>query len=153
MAALTAHVFPQFLLGVNAGHISMTGGTYKVALGNAAGPISLSTAGISTAALFTDWTAIVPEITGTGYSAGGNPVSSPTFAAGGTNNSVTTWTSATNPSWTSATFTANQAVFYESSATVSQLICFWDFGGSVPVTAATFTLSISGSGLLTATVS
>lgn len=151
--AVTGHVFPQWLLGVNAGNIAMTGGTYKVALGNAAGPIGLATAGISTAKLFTDWTAIVAEITGTGYTAGGATVSAPTFTAGGTNNSVTTWTSASNPNWTTATFSANQAVFYESSASTTQLICFFDFGGSVSVTAQTFTLTINASGLLTATVS
>lgn len=151
--AVTGHVFPQWLLGVNAGNIAMTGGTYKVALGNAAGPIGLATAGISTAKLFTDWTAIVAEITGTGYTAGGATVSAPTFTAGGSNNSVTTWTSASNPNWTTATFSANQAVFYESSASTTQLICFFDFGGSVSVTAQTFTLTINASGLLTATVS
>jgi len=151
--ALTAHVFPQFAIGWNAQNIKLTGGTYKVALGNAAGPIGLATAGISTATLFTDWTAIVPEITGTGYTAGGATVSAPTFAAGGSNNTVATWTSGSNPNWTTATFTANQAVYYESSASVNQLICFWDFGGAIPVTAGTFTLSINAAGLLTATAS
>jgi hypothetical protein len=150
---VTAHVFPQFSIGWNAQNIKLTGGTYKVALGNAAGPINLATSGISTATLFTDWTSIVAEITGTGYTAGGATVSSPTFAAGGSNNSVATWTSSTNPSWTTATFTANQAVFYESSASTNQLICFWDFGGAVSVTGGTFTLSINASGLLTATAS
>jgi hypothetical protein len=152
--AVTAHVFPQFIIGMNAGNIKLTGGTYKVALSNAAGPVTLSTAGVSTATLFTDWTSnVAAEITGTGYTAGGAAVSSPTFAAGGSNNSVGTWTSASNPNWTTATFTANQAVFYESSASTNQLICFWDFGGAVPVTAGTFTLSINASGLLTATAS
>jgi hypothetical protein len=151
--ALTPHVFPQFAIGWNAQNIKLTGGTYKVALGNAAGPITLATAGISTATLFTDWTAIVAEITGTGYTAGGATVSAPTFTAGGSNNSVATWTSASNPNWTAASFTANQAVFYESSASTNQLICFWDFGGPVTVTANTFTLLINASGLLTATAS
>ena len=152
--ALTAHVFPQFIIGLNAGDIVMTGGTYKVALSNTTGPVSLSTSGVSTAKLFTDWTSnVASEISGTGYSSGGATVSSPTFSAGGSNNSVATWTSSSNPSWTSATFTANQAIFYESSASTYQLICFWDFGGAVSVTSGTFTLTISGSGLLTATAS
>lgn len=154
--SLTSHVFPQFFVGLGVGDIALTGaGTYKVALSNGAGPVALTTAGISTAKLFTDWTAIstLAEITGTGYSAGGATVSSPTLTAGGTSNSIATWTSASNPSWTGASFTANQAVFYESTASTYQLICFWDFGGAVTVTASTFTLSISGSGLLTATVS
>jgi hypothetical protein len=151
--AVTAHVFPQFVQGLSAGNISLTGGTYKVALGNAAGPIGLATAGISTAKLFTDWTAIVTEITGTGYVAGGTAVSAPTFTAGGSNNTVSTWTSASNPNWTTATFSANQAVFYESSAATIQLICWWDFGGSISVAGQTFTLAINASGLLTATAS
>jgi hypothetical protein len=152
--AVTAHVFPQFIIGMNAGNIALTGGAYKVGLSNAAGPVTLSTAGVSTAALWTDWKSnVAAEISGTGYSAGGATVSSPTFAAGGSNNSVATWTSASNPTWASATFTANQAVFYESSAATYQLICFWDFGGAITVTSGTFTLTISGSGLLTATAS
>ena len=152
--AVTAHVFPQFIIGMNAGDIVLTGGTYKVALSNAAGPITLATSGVSTAKLFSVWTSnVTAEITGTGYSSGGATVSSPTFTAGGANDSVATWTSASNPQWTSATFTANQAIFYESSASTYQLICFWDFGGAIPVSSTTFNLIISGSGLLTATVS
>lgn len=151
--AVTGHVFPQFAQGLAASNITLPGGTWKVALGNAAGPIGLATAGISTAKLFTDWTAIVTEITGTGYTAGGTTVSAPTFAAGGSNNSVSTFTSGTNPNWTTATFTANQAVLYQSTAATIQLGAFWDFGGSVSVVAGTFTLAINASGLLTATVS
>jgi hypothetical protein len=152
--ALTAHVFPQFIIGLNNHNIAMTGGTYKVALSNAAGPVTLATSGVSTATLFTDWTSnVAAEISGTGYTAGGATVSSPTFAAGGSNDAVATWTSASNPNWTTATFTANQAIYYESSASTNQLICFWDFGGAITVTASTFTLSINASGLLTATAS
>jgi hypothetical protein len=151
--AVTGHVFPQFALGLAASDITLPGGTWKVALGNAAGPIGLATAGISTAKLFTDWTAIVAEITGPGYTAGGVAVSSPTLTAGGSNNSVTTFTSATNPAWTGATFTANQAVLYQSSASTYQLACFWDFGGALSVAGQTFTATINANGLLTATVS
>ena len=150
--ALTAHVFPQFAIGLGAGNIAMTGGTYKVALSNAASPVTLATSGVSTAKLWTDWKSnVAAEITGTGYSAGGLAVSAPTFAAGGTNNAVATWTSASNPQWTTATFTATQAIFYESSASSYQLICFWEFGTSISVTAGTFTLTINANGLLAGT--
>lgn len=151
--AVTGHIFPQFIIGMNAGHITFTSGTYKMALSNAAGPIGLATAGVSTATLFTDWTAIAAEITGTGYTAGGVAVTGLSFTAGGTNNSVTTLTTASNPQWTVATFTANQAILYESSASTNQLIAFWDFGGAVSVTAATFQLTINASGLETITTS
>jgi hypothetical protein len=149
--AVTAHVFPQWELGAASKLQNLAAtDTLKVALSNAAGPITLATAGVQAAKLFTDWTAnVTPEITGTGYTAGGATLASQTVTVSG---NVTTWTTA-NPSWASATFTANQAIFYDSSAGTVQLICFWDFGGAIPVTASTFTLTVSGSGLLTATAS
>lgn len=150
--AQTQHMFPEFIIGAGLGDITFPGGTWKIALGNAAGPITLATSGISTAKLFTDWTAIVTEITGTGYTAGGVTVASPTFTAGGTSNSVATFTTGTNPSWSSATFNANQAVLYQSSASVYQLAAFWDFGGAISVTAQNFQLVLS-TGLWTGTVS
>lgn len=152
--AVTGHVFPQFMPGLAASDITLPGGTWKMALSNVAGPVGLATSGVSTAKLFTDWTTnVAAEISGTGYTAGGVAISSPTFTAGGSNNSISTFTSATNPSWTGASFTANQAILYQSSAATYQLGCFWDFGGAITVTAATFTLTINASGLLTATVS
>lgn len=151
--SVNGHILPQFMAGVTAGDIVMGSGTWKIALGNAAGPITEATSGISTAKLFTDWTAIVTEITGTGYTTGGVTVTSPTWAIGGTNNTVMTFTSGTTPTWSSSTITANQAVLYESSASIYQLACFWDFGGAVSSTSSTYTLTINGSGLLTATAS
>jgi hypothetical protein len=152
--AVTGHVFPQFIIGMNAGNIVLGSGTVKVALSNAAGPVGLATSGVSTAKLFTDWTSnVAAEITGTGYTAGGVTVSSPTFTAGGSNNSVATFTSASNPAWTTATFSANQAILYQSSASTYQLIAFWDFGGSISVAAQNITLTINANGLMTATVS
>ena len=151
---VNGHVFPQFIQGLAAGDITLPGGTWKVALSDTAGPVSLSTSGVSTAKLFTDWTSnVAAEITGTGYTAGGVAVSSPTFSAGGSNDSVSTFTTATNPAWTGATFSANQAILYQSSASTYQLAAFWDFGGAVSVAGQTFTLSVNASGLLTATVS
>jgi hypothetical protein len=149
--AVTAHVFPQWELGAatKLQNLAATD-TLKVALSNAAGPVGLATSGVQAAKLFTDWTTnVAAEISGTGYTAGGATLASQTVTVSG---NVTTWTTA-NASWTSATFTANQAIFYDSSAGTVQLICFWDFGGAITVTASTFTLTVSGSGLLTATAS
>lgn len=150
--AVTAHVFPQWALGAASKLQNLAAtDTLKVALSNTAGPVTLSTSGVQAAKLFTDWTSnVAAEITGTGYTAGGATISGQSVAVSA---DVMTWTASTNPSWTSASFTANQAIFYDSSASTVQLICFWDFGGAVTVTAATFTLTISGSGLLTATAS
>jgi hypothetical protein len=149
--AVTAHVFPQWELGAatKLQNLAATD-TLKVALSNAAGPVTLATAGVQAAKLFTDWTTnVTPEITGTGYTAGGATLATQTVTVSG---NVTTWTTA-NPSWSASTFTANQAIFYDSTAGTVQLICFWDFGGAITVTSSTFTLTVSGSGLLTATAS
>lgn len=64
---------------------------------------------------------------------------------------VTTITCA-NVTWTAVTFSATYAVFFDNQGgtdATSQLICYWDFGGTQTVTAANFTLTISGSGLVT----
>lgn len=148
---MTQHIFPQFAIGVGNGHINLATGTFKVALSNASGPITQATSGVSTAKTLTDWKAIAAEITGTGYTAGGLLVSSPTWVAGGTNDAVATFDSTTNPSWAGATFSANQAVLYQSDATTYQLVAFWDFGGSVPVSSNTFVLTIDAAGFFDAT--
>lgn len=146
----TAHVFPQFAQGAFSKLQNLNSDTLKVALGNAAGPITLATTGIQAAKLFTDWTAIVPEITGAGYTAGGQSLSGVSLTTSG---NVCTLT-CSNPAWASSTITANQAVFYDSSAGTVQLICFMDFAGSAtPSVSGTFTLTVNASGLLTATAS
>lgn len=92
---------------------------------------------------------VTNEVTGTGYTAGGQTL---------TGKSVT-YTSGTNtltldcadPSWTSSTITARYAVFYKSTGTASTspLICYWNFGADAVSSSATFTLQINASGLLT----
>jgi hypothetical protein len=146
----TAHVFPQFQLGVATKLMNFTSDTFKVALSDVAGPVTLATSGVQAAKLFTDWTTnVAAEITGTGYTAGGATLSGVTSSVSG---DIWTFT-ASNPSWSTATITANQAVFYDSSASTIQLIAFWDFGGAVSATAGTYTLTINGSGIVTATAS
>lgn len=148
--AVTAHVFPQFQLGLASKLQNLSSDTLKVALSNTAGPVTLATTGVQAAKLFTDWTSnVAAEITGTGYTAGGQTLTS--VASSVTGN---VWTfSAASPAWTTSTITANQAIFYDSTASTEQLICFWDFGGAVSDTAGTFTLTVSGSGIVTATAS
>jgi hypothetical protein len=88
---------------------------------------------------------------GTGYSR--QALTSVSFSASG---EVVTLTSA-NPSWTSATFSTVYAFLYDSSVgsgdSSHPIIAYWDFGGAEPVSAATFTLTVSGSGLVTWTAS
>jgi hypothetical protein len=146
--AVTAHVFQQWAQGAASKLQNLSSDTVKVALSNTAGPVTQATAGVQAAKLWTDWTTnVTTEISGTGYTTGGATLAGLSVT---TATNVMTFT-ATSPSWTTATFTANQAVFYDSTAITEQLICWWDFGGAVSVTAGTFTLTISGSGLVQVT--
>lgn len=148
--AVTAHVFPQFQLGLASKLQNLSSDSIMCALSNSGTTITLATTGVQAAKLWTDWkTNVTPEITGTGYTAGGQALT-------GVSSTVTgdVWTlTATSPSWASSTITANQAVFYDSTASTVQLIAFWDFGGAVSDTSGTYTLTINASGIVTATVS
>jgi hypothetical protein len=67
---------------------------------------------------------------------------------------VLTFTASANPSWASATFTTVYGWIHDETASSSTdatrpLLAIWDFGGPQSVSGATFTLTISGSGLVT----
>ncbi len=145
--AVTAHVFPQFAQLAMSKSDNWSSDTLMVALSDVTGPVTLSTSGVQAAKTWSDWkTNVAAEITGTGYTAGGVALTGVSLATSG---DVATL-SCSNPSWTGATFTANQAVFYDS--VTGDLVAFWDFGGAVSVTSGTFTLD-TAAGIVTATAS
>ncbi len=145
--AVTAHVFPQFAQLAMSKSDNWSSDTLMVALSDVTGPVTLSTSGVQAAKTWSDWkTNVAAEITGTGYTAGGVALTGVSLATSG---DVATL-SCSNPSWTGATFTANQAVFYDS--VTGDLVVFWDFGGAVSVTSGTFTLD-TAAGIVTATAS
>jgi hypothetical protein len=147
---VTAHVFPQFQQGLASKLQNLATDSIYCALSNAAGPVTLATSGVQAAKLWTDWKSnVAAEITGTGYTAGGQLLTGVTSTVAGD-----VWTlTATSPSWTSSTITANQAIFYDATASTEQLIAFWDFGGAVSDVSGTYQLTINASGIVTATVS
>lgn len=90
------------------------------------------------------------EVSGTGYSAGGAQVTAvaPALAA------LVITCDCSDISWTTATFTANKAVFYFNTAgadSADPLICYVKFGGDVSVSGGTFTITIAAGGLFTIT--
>lgn len=92
------------------------------------------------------------EATGTGYTAGGQSLTTKTVSVGAANHVVTL--SCANPSWPNSTLTAAYALFYDNTpatTTTKPVILYWDFGGNVSSTSGVFTLTISSSGLLTLT--
>jgi len=61
---------------------------------------------------------------------------------------------AANPAWVSATFTTVYGWLHDETASSGSdatrpLVAIWDFSGAQPVTSATFTLTIPGSGIAT----
>jgi len=77
------------------------------------------------------------EVTGVGYSAGGNTLASPTISTSGT----TAYVDFADSSWTTATITARGALIYNSSK-ANRSIAVLDFGSDKTSTAGTFTVQM-----------
>ena len=80
------------------------------------------------------------EISGTGYSAGGNALTN----TGVAKSTSTTYTDFSDTSWTSASFTANGCLIYNTTAvtgfTTNRAVCVIAFGGDKTVSSGTFTI-------------
>ena len=96
---------------------------------------------------------VTNEVTGTGYSAGGATLSSPTLTyTGGTN---TLAFDGGDVSWAGSTLTARYAVVYDSTPgtdATRPLIMYVDFGADVSTTAGTLTVTWDSAGLASVTV-
>jgi len=84
------------------------------------------------------------EISGTGYTANGETLTSLSVTQAAT----ASWDAA-DSTWTTATFSAYHAVVYDDTLVGNDLICSFDFGGVQTVTAGTFTIQWNGSGIIT----
>ncbi|MDL9944164.1 hypothetical protein QSJ19_00925 [Gordonia sp. ABSL11-1] len=95
---------------------------------------------------------VTNEITGTGYSAGGQTLTGVTVTYNAATNTL--MLDANDPSWGSSTLTARYLVAYDdtpATAAAKPLICYWDFGQDEVSSSGNFTATISGSGLITIT--
>ena len=88
------------------------------------------------------------EITGTGYTAKGNALTSVTPVADGT----TAVCDFADTSFTSATFTANGCLIFNDSATGDPAVCAVAFGGDKTVSSGTFTIQFPTAAATTAIV-
>jgi len=86
------------------------------------------------------------EISGTGYTSGGEELSNKSVTQGAT----TKW-DADDVQWSSASFTAYHAVLYDDTLTGDDLICSIDFDGAQTVTNSTFTIQWDAAGIITLT--
>ena len=87
---------------------------------------------------------VTNEVSGTGYTAGGNACSVSVAAVDNTNNDVEI--SFTVTSWTSATITARAGVIYKSrggASSADELVGYVDFGSDVSSTNGTFAVTVS----------
>ena len=90
------------------------------------------------------------EASGTGYTAGGQALTSVTVATSGT---VTTFDCA-DPSWASSSISAAFAVFYDAQGGTDATnvpIAYWDLGGTQVSSDGDFTLTINASGVVSLT--
>jgi len=84
------------------------------------------------------------EISGTGYTAGGETLANAAVTQG----STTKW-DADDVVWSNASFTAYHAVIYDDTLAGDDLIASIDFGGAKQVSNSTFTISWDAAGIIT----
>ena len=92
-------------------------------------------------ALFTAYSTSNEVANGNGYATGGVELTSRAVATSGT----TAYFDAADPSWTSATFTANGAMIYNSSNS-DKAIAILAFGGDFTVAGGTFQIVFPAAG-------
>lgn len=96
---------------------------------------------------------ITNEVVGTGYTAGGAALGTPTIGyTAGTN---VTKLDGDDTTWTTATITARYAIIYDSTpgtAATNPLLGYVDFGADYTSTAGDFKITWNASGIFTITV-
>jgi len=89
---------------------------------------------------------VTNEVSGSGYSAGGEALTSITFATSG---GTITWDAA-DVEWASSTITsARYATIYDDTLTNKPLVCTIDFGGDFSTVSGTFKITWNASGIFT----
>ena len=120
--------FKQELLTATHNFAASGGHTFKIALYTAAATLDASTTVYSA----------TNEASGTNYTAGGFTLTNVDPSISG----VTVMaTFSANPTWTSATFSASQALIYNTSAS-NKAVAVLDFGGTQTVSAGDFVVTL-----------
>lgn len=115
----------ELLKGIH--NFSASGGdTFKIALYTSSATLDASTTAYS----------VTNEVSGTGYTAGGNTLTSTDPTASGT----TAFLDFADTTWSTATITARGALIYNSSAVGNPAVAVLDFGADKTSTAGDFTV-------------
>lgn len=142
--ALTAKLYGPFLQSLAAKEISLASDTLKAMLCTSSYAPNQDTHRYKSD--------VTNEVTGTGYTAGGQTLTGVTVTYNATTNTL--MLDANDPVWTGSTITARFLVIYDdtpSTTATKPLICYWDFGEDQISSSGNFTATISGSGLATIT--
>ena len=139
--AITSEICNSFKVEILTGvhnFTASTGDTFNLALYT------------STATLDKDTTAYssTNEISGTGYTAKGNALTSVTPVLS-TDTAVCDFA---NTSWTSASFTSRGCLIFNDDAAGDPAVCAIDFGGDKTVTSGTFTIEFPAASAATAII-
>jgi hypothetical protein len=102
-----------------------TGDTFKIALYTSSANLDATTTAYTS----------TNEVSGTGYTAGGNTLTNVTPTSSGT----TAFTDFADTTWSTATITARGALIYNSSKS-NKAVCVLDFGSDKTSTAGNFTI-------------
>lgn len=117
--------FKQELLTGTHDFTNSTGDTFKIALFTSSATLGAATTAYSTS----------NEVTGTGYTAGGNTLTNVTPSTSGT----TAFTDFADTTWSSATITARGALIYNSTDSDKAVVVL-DFGSDKTSTNGDFTI-------------
>ena len=98
--------------------------TFKMALYTSSATLDASTTAYT----------VTNEVSGTGYTAGGQALDSPTVTLSGT----TAFVDFADETWTTATITARGALIYNSTAAGNPAVAVFDFGADKTSTAGNF---------------
>lgn len=125
--AITQCMVTSFKAEILGGVQDLDTDVIKIALYTSAASLDATTTAYSTS----------NEVVGTGYTAGGNTLASPTISTSGT----TAYVDFADSSWTTATITARGALIYNSSK-ANRAVAVLDFGSDKTSTAGTFTVQM-----------
>jgi len=121
--------------GVGVIRASTAADTFKIALYSTLATLDAATTVYTT----------LNEVTGTGYTAGGNTLVISQVPTS-TSTETTAWLNFANSSWTSASFSADGALIYNSTQG-NKAVAVLNFGGTKTATAQTFTVTFPASTL------
>ena len=119
--------FKVEILGGDFDFSSGTADTFKIALFTSAATLSAATTAYST----------TNEVTGTGYTAGGNTL---TISQVATSTGTTAFLDFADTTWSTATITARGALIYLANGGTNPAVAVLDFGADKTSTAGDFTI-------------